>query len=112
MLGSGWLGQVQVLLEYFIRIRRGFRSGATEGGSLSSLIGSREGRPRKSAEGLCPSDPGARCTELLLRPCFDSARPGAGGGFRVSGATGQQGGEDLTQIDLQQKVLKSGDELN
>ena len=66
MLGSGWLGQVQVLFEYFIRIRRGFRCGATEGGSLSSLIGSREGRPRKSAEGLCPSDPGARCTESLL----------------------------------------------
>ena len=46
-----------------------------------------------------------------LSPFFNSARPGAGGGFRVSGATGQQGGEDLTQIDLQQKVLKSGDEL-
>ena len=42
---------------------------------------------------------------------FNSARPGAPGGFTVSGATGQQGGEDLTQIDLQQKVLKSGDEL-
>ena len=45
-----------------------------------------------------------------LSPFFNSARPGAGGGFRVSGATGQQGGEDLTQIDLQQKVLKSGDD--
>ena len=66
MLGSGWLGQVQVLFEYSIRTRRGFGCGATEGGSLCSLIGSREGRPRKSAEGLCPSDPGARCTELLF----------------------------------------------
>ena len=31
--------------------------------------------------------------------------------LEVSGATGQQGGEDLTQTDLRQKVVKSGDEL-
>ena len=49
------------------------------------------------------SDPGAAAQTLY--------RPGAARGLRVSGATGQQGGEDLTQIDLQQKVLKSGDEL-